>query len=246
MAGYRDIAADLRHRIDAGEYPPGSQLPPVAELTATYGVARQTARQAVASLAAAGLVEVTAGRGGTVVLARPTLQRLARTRLSRAERRRGRGAFLSDAEAAEFTPQVDVSVRTEPADDRAAELLGIEPGEQVTVRERVMYADSVPVQLATSRLPRRLTERTAIEAENTGPGGTYARLEEAGHKLTRFTEAVRARPAEPAEATALRLRDGQYVLAVTRIAYAGVAPVEMNDMILTADRYELLYDVPAH
>jgi len=238
MAGYRDIAADLRRRIDAGEYPPGSQLPPVAELTATYGVARQT-RQAVASLAAAGLVEVTAGRGGTVVLARPTLQRLARTRLSR-------GAFLSDAEAAEFTPQVEVSVRTEPADDRAAELLGIEPGEQVTVRERVMYADSVPVQLATSRLPRRLTERTAIEAENTGPGGTYARLEEAGHKLTRFTEAVRARPAEPAEATALRLRDGQYVLAVTRIAYAGVVPVEMNDMILTADRYELLYDIPAH
>jgi len=38
-----------------------------------------------------------------------------------------------------------------------------------------MSADGHPVQLATSRLPRSLTEGTPIESKNTGPGGTYAR-----------------------------------------------------------------------
>ena len=43
----------------------------------------------------------------------------------------------------------------------------------------------------------------------------------------------------------MRLREGQHVLAVTRVAYAGVRPVEVNDMVLTADRYELVYEIPA-
>ena len=62
---------------------------------------------------------------------------------------------------------------------------------------------------------------------------------------TRFAESVRSRLPTPTESRALRLREGQHVLAVTRVAYAGVRPVEVNDMVLTADRYELVYEIPA-
>ena len=244
MPGYREIAADLRERIEAGEYPPGTLLPKIDELTRSYGAARQTVRSAITVLAKSGLVDPIRRRG-TMVLARPAVRRLSRSRLTRAERRRGRGPFLSDAATSGFTPRVKVKVRVEPAGARVGELLTLEPEEPVLVRDRVMYADEMPVQLAVSRLPRKITEGTAIENDDTGPGGAYARLEEAGYKLTRFTESVRCRLPMPAEARALRLRDGQHVLAVTRVAYAAGVPVEVNDMVLTADRYELVYEIPA-
>jgi GntR family transcriptional regulator len=244
VTGYREIAADLRHRIEAGEYPPGALLPTIAELTRSYGAARQTVRAAIASLAQNGLVDPVKRRG-TVVLAPPTVQRLSRSRLAQSERRHGRGAFLSDAEVSGFMPSVTVGVRTEPATSRIAQQLAIRPDDLVLVRDRVMHADGVPVQVAVSRFPKTLTEGTAVEREDTGPGGVYARLEEAGHKLTRFTESVRSRLPTPVEAEVLRLRDGQHVLAVTRVAFAGATPVEVNDMVLTADRYELVYEISA-
>lgn len=110
-----------------------------------------------------------------------------------------------------------------------------------------MSADGQPVQLATSRLPRALTAGTAIEQENTGPGGLYARLEEAGHQLHHFIERVTSRLAGDDESTRLRLSPGSAVLALTRTAYdtTGI-PVEINDMVLVADRYELIYELPAN
>ncbi|GAA0264725.1 GntR family transcriptional regulator [Cryptosporangium japonicum] len=60
---YRRIAADLRGAITRGERPPGTQLPSESSLMTTYGVSRGTARQALAALAAVGLVESIQGRG---------------------------------------------------------------------------------------------------------------------------------------------------------------------------------------
>lgn len=46
--------------------------------------------------------------------------------------------------------------------------------------------------------------------------------------------------------TALQLRTGIPVLVVRRIAYDGNGrPVEVNEMTLTGDRYELLYELRA-
>ncbi len=106
-----------------------------------------------------------------------------------------------------------------------------------------MRADGLVVQLAVSRLPRELTRGTAIEQVDTGPGGTYARLEEAGHRLASFTEHVGARMPTPDEASLLQLAEGVPVVTVTRVAYRedGV-PAEMNDMVLAADRYQLSYE----
>ncbi|GAA2401506.1 GntR family transcriptional regulator [Nonomuraea africana] len=55
-ARYEHIAAELRDEILAGVHPVGSTLPSEAELAARYSAARGTVRQAVAVLAAEGLV----------------------------------------------------------------------------------------------------------------------------------------------------------------------------------------------
>jgi GntR family transcriptional regulator len=91
-----------------------------------------------------------------------------------------------------------------------------------------------------------VTRGTAIEEDDTGPGGIYARLEEGGHPLDHFTELVTARLPSSDEATALHLNPGTPVLAVTRVALttSGRA-VEVNDMVLPGDRSELMYEIPA-
>jgi GntR family transcriptional regulator len=98
-------------------------------------------------------------------------------------------------------------------------------------------------QLAVSRLPRTLTRDTAIEEVDTGPGGAYARLEEAGHVIASFVEHVGARMPTPDEASTLQLDEGTPVITVTRVAYGqDGTPLEMNDMVLAANIYEVSYE----
>lgn len=239
---HRQVAADLRERITAGEYAPGDKLPSERAMIETYGVSRLTIREALGILRAEGVVVTEHGRG---VFVRPpaSIQRLSRSRLSRAARAENKGAFLADAAAQGFTPSSSVRVRFEPADERAAGHLGIQPGDEVTVRDRVMRADGLVVQLAVSRLPRTFTRGTAIEKVDTGSGGAYARLEEAGHTIGHYAEHVGSRMPTPEEASALQLGQGIPVITVTRVAYReDGTPLEMNDMVLPADRYELTYE----
>jgi GntR family transcriptional regulator len=60
---WRKVADDLRRRIEAGEFPPGSMLPSLTSLTEQYHVSRTTARKAVGALRDAGLVETVRGWG---------------------------------------------------------------------------------------------------------------------------------------------------------------------------------------
>ncbi|WP_376772082.1 GntR family transcriptional regulator [Amycolatopsis echigonensis] len=174
------------------------------------------------------------------------IQRSSQARLSRAARAENRAAFLADAGANGFVPSASVEVRFEQADAGVAQHLAIAEGAEVTVRERVLRADGQAVQLSVSRLSRELTRGTAIEDVETGPGGTYARLEEAGHRLGSFVEHVGARLPTPAEAALLHLSEGTPVLTVTRVAHGeDGSPLEINDMVLAADRYQLSYAWPA-
>ncbi|MET7990010.1 GntR family transcriptional regulator [Amycolatopsis sp. NPDC005232] len=245
VPAFRQVAADLREKITAGQYAPGEQLPSERELVDAYGVSRPTVREAVNMLRSEGLVTSEHGRG---VFVRPpaSIQRIGRSRLSREARERNSGAFLADAAARGFTPSSSVKIRFEQADARAAAHLAIDEGTEITVRDRVMRADGLVVQLAVSRLPRQFTRGTAIEEVDTGSGGAYARLEEAGHTLGSFVEHVGARMPTPDEASLLQLADGVPVITVTRVAYGtDGTPLEMNDMVLAADRYELSYEWPA-
>jgi len=60
---YRSMATDLRTMIETGELRPGDAVPSESALAERYGVARGTARHALAELEGAGLVESIHGKG---------------------------------------------------------------------------------------------------------------------------------------------------------------------------------------
>jgi GntR family mannosyl-D-glycerate transport/metabolism transcriptional repressor len=60
---YRRIANDLRASIDSQALAPGAQVPSETALMAQYGASRGTARQALALLEAAGLIDAVHGKG---------------------------------------------------------------------------------------------------------------------------------------------------------------------------------------
>jgi DNA-binding GntR family transcriptional regulator len=63
VAPYRQVAAVLRERIQAGQYGPGLRLPSINDLVQEFGVARVTAGKALRLLQAEGLAEMSAGMG---------------------------------------------------------------------------------------------------------------------------------------------------------------------------------------
>lgn len=180
-----------------------------------YRVARQTVQNAFDLLRGEGMI-VTRPGAGAFVRTRPAVQHLTRNRLERSGRR-----TLLDGTP---TQGPAVPARTEPADEHTANILGVRLGAEILVRERVLHADGEPIQLATSRL----------------------RPAAAGQARDHFVEYVSTRPARPEEATSLMLSSGTPVLCVTRIAFdnEGTA-VELNDMVLPGDRYQLIYEIPA-
>ena len=111
---------------------------------------------------------------------------------------------------------------------------------------RRYLADGRPVETATSYIPAAFARGTKIEQIDTGPGGIYARLEEAGHTLNRFTEEVGARMPTPEERRALQLATGVPVLTVVRTAYdTNDVAVEVCDTVKVASAYLLEYDFSA-
>lgn len=241
---YARIAAALRAQIQSGQLPPGAALPTRAELRETFHAHNVTLNRALDILRAEGLIE---GRpGGRVhVRQRPPVVRLARHRLGRSERQQGRGFFLSDAESGGWRPRSETTVEVQPCPPDVAADLRIEPGAPVLVRDRVMSVDDVPVQLATSFLPRDLTEGTPIEDQNPGPGGIIGRLEDAGHPVALFRERVRTGPANADDAAALGVPVGTPVWLLDRIAFGAERVLELNRIRILADRAELVYELPA-
>lgn len=73
---HRQLAAILRARIVAGEWPPGSLLPAQARIGYDYGVGKATVQAAVTALRAEGLVTVERGTGIRVRPPTPALEEL--------------------------------------------------------------------------------------------------------------------------------------------------------------------------
>lgn len=60
---YEEIADDLQHRINSGEFPPGARLPSRRELTAHYGVTEPVIDRAMQVLRIKGITETLPGVG---------------------------------------------------------------------------------------------------------------------------------------------------------------------------------------
>lgn len=63
---WRQVAGFIRSRIEGGEWAPGKVIASEAAMVQEYGVARETVRKAVRSLADDGVLVVVQGKGSYV------------------------------------------------------------------------------------------------------------------------------------------------------------------------------------
>jgi GntR family transcriptional regulator len=240
MALWQDIADVLREAITRGEYPPGATIPKETELMAAHGAGRETVRRAVIQLTAEGLI-APVRRRGTVVRARPARRPVSRSRLVY----RDDLGYYFDSAAQGWRPLAPPTVSRGPVPFDIASQLGVAPGEEAVIRDRIMGDPGTgqPAQLATSYIPAGLAaELPVLVARDTGPGGIYDRLEDAGFGPISWTEAITARPPSPAEASRLQLAPGVVLLRVVRLAASPVGrPLEVNDTRMSGDDFEISY-----
>lgn len=256
-AGYKEIAGELRAAINGEEtserlarplngkpLAPGSKLPSESVLMEAYEVSRGTVRDALALLRSEGLVEARRG-SGVYVRAFRLIPRNATRRLSSNVWGVGRSIWSVDLDEEE--PQVrNLVVEEAVPPPHVAACLGLRPGDLAWMRDRDFVTRDRAVQRATSYLPADLVAGSPITQEDTGPGGTYARLADLGHAPVRFREEIKVRMPIADEASRLGLAPGTPVILIARTAFdAEDRPVEVNEMVLDASAYLLQYDFSA-
>lgn len=217
---WRQLADELAEEIRNGDRLPGSQLPQIRELVETTGWAYDTVRNAYRALEDEGLIVSRKGQGTYVADILGKIHRDATSRYSKVARESAgsRGAFDTEIRNLGMTPKSVSKVYRAQPPEKVAEILGVSRrGKSTAVRERTMFADQTVVQIATSYFPGDVAFDTALEQEDTGPGGSISRLAEVGFVQASMTEQLEVRQPEKAEATALGIPADRPVVEITHI-----------------------------
>jgi GntR family transcriptional regulator len=244
---YQQLAGTLRERIASGEVPVGGLLGTEADLMAEYEATRIVVRMALAVLRSEGLVHTVHARG-TFVAERGPMPYRASVIQSRAVRdASNQGVYQAELNALGRTGgMTSVTIERTTAPEDVAWRLGLEVGDPVIVRRRVMEEGGRPSFLADSWFPAALVEGTEIAEPVPVERGTIRALEE--RHLLRLTwrrDEISARMPTPEEIEALQIPSGVPVLLVvaTEMANQDHVPVEVYRQVRPADRHELVYDV---
>jgi GntR family transcriptional regulator len=197
---YRQIAEDLRARIESGAIAQGAKLPTESDLRVGYGAARNTVRDAVKLLASRGLVETRPGLGTFVTRhVEPFVTTLAAAPLPAAHESMLKGGMGEDEGFAGIraqgrTPSVSgPQVIVQPAPDDIAVRLRVPAGTQVVGRRRERYIDGRPWSLRTSYYPFEFVTRGATDLVRAE--GLRTSYRSVGHELAPFRVRVTVLPA---------------------------------------------------
>jgi GntR family transcriptional regulator len=244
----RQIADDLRERIERGELAPGAKLPSRRELSKLYDTAQNTADEAIKVLQHEGLVDVKHGSGAYVRQRRP-LVRLGANRYSQRLREEvGLSPFLLEASRQGWTAHVEGRdvLRVHPPHDVAQRLGVPDDTDSVVQRENWYFADDDPVQVGLTYIPLKIAEATPLMRKGEPvPTGIYAYLETLGYRVVQIREEISARMPTRRETTELRVPPGVPVIEVlhTSINHDGV-PFDVTRFVLRADVMGLDYTMP--
>jgi len=231
------IADSLRDKIERGELSPGEQLPTLEELAGEFMCGLTAVRDAVELLRQQGLVISQRGLG-SFVRQRATARRHGMERYSRSRWAGGHAVLIAEAAAQGITAnQIIRELAEVPAPPEVARRLGIEPGTAVWARRRTTLIEGRPNQLADSYYTLDLVERVPrLRDEDTGPGGGFARIEEAGIRLDEIEEEHDIRMPTWRETSNLRLPEGTPVADLYRTTFdVDGRPVEIMHAVIAGD-----------
>lgn len=227
---YAQVVAEIKRRIETGEYLPGSLLPSEHQLVADFGVSRPTIVKSLSALRQEGWIDTQQGRG-SFVRGRPALDG--------AERTRPGGDVLELPETELSGELVQAGVKAAPP--HVIALLGLEPGAKAFLRQRVLSHDGEPVELASVWLPLDLAAGTDLASPDLLNESIRRHLRT--RKRVRFDHAVEritARHPTGEESTLLQLSGDAPVLGVIVAVYdATKTPLQVVDLALPGERHEL-------
>jgi GntR family transcriptional regulator len=237
---YEHVTAELRDAILRGDYPPGTKLPRHADLAARYGVSDIVIRQAIDGLKTSGLVD-TKGRGGTWVRERPAVRRVSMDRylVDAGPQETPQTSFTADQGITWAEYRLDKAYRRIAADQRLADMFGVEVGTQVLERRFVFYSKGIPSQMSCSCLLASDVGGTPVAdpRNEPWPGGNINQLRSLGIVVDRVKEETATRMPNPDEVERLGIGAGVPVFAITRQMYAAGRVVEVADpIVIPGDR----------
>lgn len=163
----------------------------------------------------------------------------------------GRGAFDGEARREGQVPRVETVISTAETistdliyyDDPKENCNVIRPFGTMVKRDRVMHLNGPVAKISTSWFSHDLAEGTQLMEQDTGPGGSFARFAELGHKIVRLTEDVTVVEAN-ASAGVLGLEKGACIFKIVRSAFDEQGRLtEITSETFSLQVYQLQFDV---
>lgn len=224
---YYRLKESIRVMIEEQHLAEGDLIPSERELCETHGVSRMTARQAVKELVSEGVLYREQGRGTFV--AGPKL-RHETARLT---------SFTQDMQERGMTSSSSVlGVEKEAASPAMAEILGVEPNEQLIRISRVRNAEGRPMALETSYLLYKFGK--SILDVDLSQSSLYEELGKRGLRITSAEQRYEATLVNEYEANYLNIPAGSAALLVERVTLDdNEKPFEYVKSIYRGDRYHV-------
>lgn len=238
---YGRIARELREGIMRGDHPPGSKLPPLPELVATFGVSRGTVRDAIASLANEGLVTPRSGVG-TVVRDLTTVNLDSSLENPHP---------VWTATAGDDAKAVVIAAEWASADQEISARLGLPSDDEIVHRVKHYYKGRDVVLTHEQWLPaeialkiRTVSDHDVADKEATEPKDLYSLLRDVDHAPVESTETVTSRMPDPTEKEIMNIAPGIPVLLTMRATRDRQGKVlETSNFAGCADRTSQTYTV---
>lgn len=246
---YKQIADDLRNRIESGELGPGEQLPTELDLREHYQASRNTIRDAIKRLIQTGFIETRPGQG-TFVLHKidPFVTTLSRDKDSGLGGGEG-AAYLSDVSKAHRRPETSVPrVEVQGARTAIANRLRLAEGTQVVSRNQERFIDGTAWSLQTSFYPfSYVTDHGATRlllAEEITEGTVKYLEQVASLKQVGYRDWITARNPDDLEQLFFSIRHDTTVFEIFRTAFDQYGtPMRVTVTVFPADRNQFIVNV---
>lgn len=246
---YRQIADDLRRKVETGELKRGGQLPTEIDLREQYDASRNTVRDAIKWLTTRGLVETRPGQG-TFVTERITPFVTTIT----GEPSSGGGdeaVYKAEVVASSRVPETsEPRVEIQRATASVANALHIDEGAQVVSRHQQRFIDETPWSMQTSYYPMTLvTEKNAtrlIQATNIPEGAVAYLATECGIKQIGYRDSIAVRAPDEGETAFFKVpADGRVsVFEIFRVGFNKVGErFRLTVTVYPTDRNRLMVNV---
>ncbi len=231
---YYQLQEIIRARIESGQWGPGQQLPPEAELCEEFKLSRGTVRQALADLVREGMLHRRRGKGSFVATPKipQDIMRVAG----------GFSAYAKQVIGSELGSRL-IQAGVVRASGSLAGKFRIPEGSELIEVRKVKLADGQPYFLATSYVPRHICP--GLESEDHSSGSLFEMLREKyGITIARVEGWFEPILINEYEASILEVEKGSPAMLYERMRFtADDQPVMLSKHVIRGDMCRLTFQV---